>query len=64
MNEQEEYEAAEKRFDEMFDKGELDDDYADYLTRVSDARISNGTMLIEAMEKFVQFEGFKEWSLA
>ena len=55
MNEQEEYEAAEKRFDEMFDKGELDDDYADYLTRVSNARIGNGTMLIEAMEKFVQF---------
>lgn len=63
MTEQEEYEAAEKRFDEMFDKGELDDDYADYLVRVSDARIGNGKMLIEAMENFVQYEGFKEWSL-
>jgi hypothetical protein len=50
-------------FDEKFDKGELDDEYADYLVRVSDARIGNGKMLIEAMEKFEQFEEFKEWSL-
>ena len=50
-------------FDEAFDRGEMDDAYADYLVRVSDTRISNGKMLIEAMEKFVQYEEFKEWSL-
>ena len=53
----------EERFDTKFDKGELDDEYADYLVRVSDTRIGNGKMLIEAMEKFVQYEEFKEWSL-
>ena len=53
----------EQQFDEKFDKGGLDDEYADYLCRVSDARIGNGKMLVEAMEKFVQYEEFKEWSL-
>ena len=63
MTEEETIDAAEAAFDAKFDKGELDDDYADYLVRVSDTRIGNGTMLIEAMEKFVQYEEFKEWSL-
>ena len=63
MSEEDDFEAREAEFDAKFDRGELDDDYADYLTRVSNARIGNGTMLIEAMEKFVQFEEFKEWSL-
>jgi hypothetical protein len=54
---------TEEEFDTAMERDELTEEYADYLVRVSDARIGNGTALIEAMEGGQHYEEFKEWYL-
>lgn len=39
---------------------ELDNEFADYITNHTNARIGNGDMLIEAMESGDYYDSFKE----
>lgn len=49
---------TEDQFEDMYDRYELDDQYAEYIMeRMS---IGNGTMLITAMENHELFDDFKE----
>lgn len=53
---------TESQFEVMWDRGELDDEYADYIFNNSagDRWICNGDQLITAMEDGYLFESFKE----
>lgn len=49
---------SEEQFEELFDNGDLDEHYAEYL--MSHSSIGNGNMLIRAMENHSMYEDFKE----
>lgn len=50
---------TEQEFEDAFDRGDLDDEYAEFLMK-SDLPIGNGDMLIEAMESHKYLDSFKE----
>jgi hypothetical protein len=48
----------EEQFEELFDSGDLDEQYSEYL--MSHASIGNGDMLIRARENQNMYDDFKE----
>lgn len=52
---------TEVEFDTLFDNGELDDEYAEYIIEHSrgDRLICNGDTLVDAMEDFYLAASFK-----
>ena len=55
-------EMTEAEFDNAFDGGMLDEEYAEYIMEHSagDRMICNGDTLLDAMEDFYLLDGFKD----
>jgi hypothetical protein len=54
---------TEYKFEELFESGEFDDEYSDYIMENchGDRVICNGDTLIEAIEDGYLYESFKEF---
>jgi hypothetical protein len=52
---------TETEFESAMNRYELDDQYSDYLMNHTDARIGNGTMLINVMERGDYYDDFKDF---
>lgn len=63
MTDEEKLEADEAAFENDVDRGNLDDEYSEYLCNHSNAMIGNGDQLIRAIEGGHYYESFKEWYL-
>ena len=52
---------TEEEFESLMDQSALYAQYSDYLMNKTDARIGNGTMLINVMERGDYYDGFKDY---
>ncbi len=52
---------TEAEFERRMERFELEYEYSEYLMNHTDARIGNGTMLINAIESGNYYDGFKEY---
>ena len=51
---------TEQEFEDAMEAMTLEDAYSEYLMNHTDARIGNGTMLINVMERGDYYESFKD----
>jgi hypothetical protein len=52
---------TEEEFEKAMNRYELDDQYSDFLMNKTDARIGNGTMLINVIESGNYYDSFKDY---
>lgn len=52
---------TEQEFEQAMNKFELDDQYSEFLMNHTDARIGNGTMLINVIESGKYYDDFKDY---